>query len=128
MKILRFVNDTPTAHAQWVEVETRPLRGGGQQVIRRWLRHNAIAAWKRCRSQAGRSDAHLTDERIQSMAFSLRHLMMSNNRTFLMKDANSNLFSWKYAGILVGAKLAIAAAIFAVSSAGLLPDWFPHFG
>ena len=54
--------------------------------------------------------------------------MMSNNRTFLMKDANSNLFSWKYAGILVGAKLAIAAAIFALSSAGLLPDWFPHFG
>ena len=52
--------------------------------------------------------------------------MMSNNRTFLMKDAN--LFSWKYAGILVGAKLAIATAIFALSSAGLLPDWFPHFG
>ena len=83
---------------------------------------------KRCRNQAGRSDARLTDEKIQSMAFSLRHLMMSNNRAFVMKDANSNLFSWKYAGILVGAKLAIAAAIYALSSAGLLPDWFPHFG
>ena len=45
-----------------------------------------------------------------------------------MKDTNSNQFSWKYAGILVGAKLAIAAAIFAVSSTGLLPDWFPYFG
>ena len=45
-----------------------------------------------------------------------------------MKDANPNLFNWKYAGILVGAKLTIAAAIVALSSAGLLPDWFPHFG
>ena len=33
-KIGRFTNDTPTAHAQWVEVETRLLRGGGQLVIR----------------------------------------------------------------------------------------------
>ena len=48
-----------------MEVETRPLRGGGQQVIRRWLRHNAIAAWKRCRSQAGASDARLSGEESQ---------------------------------------------------------------
>ena len=36
----------PTAHAQWVIVETRPLRGGGQPVVRRMLRHNAIEAWE----------------------------------------------------------------------------------
>ena len=28
----------PTAHAQWVEVETRPLRGSGQPVVRRMFR------------------------------------------------------------------------------------------
>ena len=46
----------PTAHAKWVVVETRPLSGGGQPVVRRMLRHNAIealetmqkAGWKRC--------------------------------------------------------------------------------
>ena len=42
-KVCRFSNETPTAHAQWVEVETRPLQGGGQTVIRRLLRHNAIS-------------------------------------------------------------------------------------
>ena len=54
--------------------------------------------------------------------------MMSFNRTCLVKDANSNLFSWKYAGILVGIKLAFAAAFFGLSRSGLLLDWFPHFG
>ena len=45
-KVCRFQNDMPTKHAQWVIVETRPLRGGGQPVIRRMLRHNAIEAWE----------------------------------------------------------------------------------
>ena len=35
-----------SAHAKWVEVETRPLRGGGRPVVRRMLRHNAIEAWQ----------------------------------------------------------------------------------
>ena len=45
-KVCSFTNDSPTAHAKWVIVETRPLRGGGQPVIRRMLRHNAIEAWE----------------------------------------------------------------------------------
>ena len=45
-KVCRFENDMPSAHAEWVEVETRPLRGGGQPVVRRMLRHNAIEAWE----------------------------------------------------------------------------------
>ena len=27
-KVCSFTNDSPTAHAKWVIVETRPLRGG----------------------------------------------------------------------------------------------------
>jgi hypothetical protein len=45
-KVCSFRNDNPTAHAQWIVVETRPLRGGGQPVVRRMLRLNAIEAWK----------------------------------------------------------------------------------
>ncbi len=45
-KICRFRNATPTAHAKWVEVETRPLRGNVQPVLRRMLRHNAIETWE----------------------------------------------------------------------------------
>ena len=45
-KVCRFKNDMPTQHAQWVVVETRSLRGGGQPVVRRMLRHNAIEAWE----------------------------------------------------------------------------------
>ena len=41
-----FTNANPTSHAQWVVVETRPLRGSGQPVFRRMLRHNAIEAWE----------------------------------------------------------------------------------
>ena len=33
-KVCSFTNANPTAHAQWVVVETRPLRGGGQPVVR----------------------------------------------------------------------------------------------
>ena len=42
-KVCRFENDTPSAHAEWVEVDTRLIRGGGQPVVRRLLRHNAIS-------------------------------------------------------------------------------------
>ena len=52
-KVCRFRNDMPTAHAQWVEVETRPLRGGGQPVVRRMLRHNAIEAWETMQKTGG---------------------------------------------------------------------------
>ena len=45
-KVCSFTNDMPTQHAQWVIVETRPLRGRDQPVIRRMLRHNAIEAWE----------------------------------------------------------------------------------
>ncbi|WP_413324787.1 DUF1651 domain-containing protein [Synechococcus sp. MIT S9503] len=45
-KVCCFRNDMPTAHAQWVEVETRAMSGQGQSVIRRMLRHNAIEAWE----------------------------------------------------------------------------------
>lgn len=64
----------------------------------------------------------------QSIALFLRYLMMCINRASLVKDANANPISWKYAGILVGIKLVIATVFFVLSSAGLLPDWFPHFG
>jgi len=37
----------PSAHAKWIEVETRPLHGNGPPVVRRMLRHNAIDAWER---------------------------------------------------------------------------------
>ena len=52
-KVCRFQNDMPTQHAQWVVVETRPLRGGGQPVIRRILRHNAIEAWETMQKAGG---------------------------------------------------------------------------
>ena len=52
-KVCRFRNDMPTAHAQWVVVETRPLRGGGQSVVRRMLRHNAIEAWETMQKSGG---------------------------------------------------------------------------
>jgi hypothetical protein len=52
-QVCRFLNDMPTQHAQWVVVETRPLRGGGQPVIRRMLRHNAIEAWDTMQNSGG---------------------------------------------------------------------------
>ena len=52
-KVCRFRNDMPTQHAQWVVVETRPLRGGGQPVVRRMLRHNAIEAWETMQKSGG---------------------------------------------------------------------------
>ena len=52
-KVSQFRKDNPTAYAQWVVVETRPLRGGGQPVIRRMLRHNAIEAWETMQKSGG---------------------------------------------------------------------------
>ena len=52
-KVCRFENDMPTQHAQWVVVETRPLRGGGQPVIRSMLPHNAIEAWETMQKSGG---------------------------------------------------------------------------
>ena len=52
-KVCSFTNANPTTHAQWVVVETRPLRGGGQPVIRRMLRHNAIEAWETMQKSGG---------------------------------------------------------------------------
>ena len=52
-KVCSFTNAKPTAHAQWVVVEPRPLRGGGQPVIRRMLRHNAIEAWEAMQKSGG---------------------------------------------------------------------------
>ena len=52
-KVCSFKNDMSTQHAQWVIVETRPLRGGGQPVVRRMLRHNAIEAWETMQKSGG---------------------------------------------------------------------------
>ena len=52
-KVCRFRNDMLTAHAKWVVVETRPLRGSGQPVVRRMLRHNAIEAWETMQKSGG---------------------------------------------------------------------------
>ncbi|WP_369813414.1 DUF1651 domain-containing protein [Synechococcus sp. MIT S9509] len=52
-KVCCFKNDMPTQYAQWVVVETRPLRGGGQPVVRRMLRHNAIEAWETMQKSGG---------------------------------------------------------------------------
>ena len=51
-----FRKALPSARAKWIELETRLMRGSGQQIVRRMLRHNAIEArthmqktgWKRC--------------------------------------------------------------------------------
>jgi len=43
--IVCFRNALPSAHANWIELETRPMRGNGQPIVRRMLRHNAIEAW-----------------------------------------------------------------------------------
>ncbi|QNJ00659.1 hypothetical protein SynA1562_01831 [Synechococcus sp. A15-62] len=40
-----------------------------------------------------------------------------------MTTEPKTLFSWKYAGILVGVKLAVVALVFGLSRAGLDPGW-----
>ena len=61
-KVCRFANDMATAHAQWVSVETRPLRGGGQLLSDACCATTPSKPGKRCRSQAGGSDAGLSGE------------------------------------------------------------------
>ena len=39
-----------------------------------------------------------------------------------------SLFTWKTAGILTGMKLATLAVVIGLARAGLLPQWFPHWG
>ena len=46
----------------------------------------------------------------------------------LVTTKTKSLFSWKYAGILVGMKLGIAAVVLGLSHVGLVPEWFPHWG
>ena len=41
-----------------------------------------------------------------------------------MTTEPKKLFSWKYAGILVGAKLGMAAVAYGLYRAGLDPSWF----
>ena len=53
LKVCGFTNDMPGAHAKWVVVDTRSLRGGGQPVILRLLRHNAIEAWESIQKSGG---------------------------------------------------------------------------
>ena len=43
--VVCFRNALPSAHAKWIELESRPMRANGQPIVRRILRHNAIEAW-----------------------------------------------------------------------------------
>tara|TARA_B100001063_G_scaffold222897_1_gene229695 strand:+ start:654 stop:842 length:189 start_codon:yes stop_codon:yes gene_type:complete len=43
----------PIEYAPWVIVETKSLRGDGQPVIRRMLRHDAIEAWETILKKGG---------------------------------------------------------------------------
>ena len=43
----------PIEYAPWVIVETKPLRGDGQPVVRSMLRHNAIEAWETIQKTGG---------------------------------------------------------------------------
>ena len=59
-----------TAHDHYFVVESRPLRGSGQPVIRRMLRHNAIEAWEAIRkSDEWKRRLRLTSWRKKSKAF-----------------------------------------------------------
>ena len=39
-----FRNALPSARTKWIELETRPMRGSGQPIIRGMPRHKAIEA------------------------------------------------------------------------------------
>ena len=45
-------------------------------------------------------------------------------RALVVTTEPKKLFSWKYAGILVGAKLGMAAVAYGLYRAGLDPSWF----
>ena len=40
-----FRNALPSARTKWIELKGSPMRGSGQQIVRRMLSHNAIEAW-----------------------------------------------------------------------------------
>ena len=54
--------------------------------------------------------------------------MMWENQMSLVTTKTKSLFSWKYAGILVGMKLGIAAVVLGLSRVDLVAEWFPHWG
>ena len=54
--------------------------------------------------------------------------MMWGNQMSLVTTKTKSLFSWKYAGILVGMKLGIVAVVLGLSRVGLVPEWFLHWG
>ena len=54
--------------------------------------------------------------------------MMWGNQMSLVTTKTKSLFSWKYAGILMGMKLGIVAVALGLSRVGLVPEWFPHWG
>ena len=43
--IVCFRNALTSAHAKWIELETRPMRGNKAPMVRWMLRQNAIEAW-----------------------------------------------------------------------------------
>ena len=49
-------------------------------------------------------------------------------RAFVVFTLTKSLFSWKTAGILTGVKLVTLAVVLGLARAGLLPQWFPHWG
>ncbi len=59
-KVCSFTNANPTAHAQWIVVERRSLRGGGQPVVRRMIRPTRSMHGKPCKCQASGSVALLS--------------------------------------------------------------------
>ena len=54
--------------------------------------------------------------------------MMRFDELCRMAAQTKSPFRWKYAGILVGLKLAIVAVVLGLSRVGFLPNWFPHWG
>ena len=61
-KVCSYANDSRTAHAQWVVVETRPLRGDGHQSSYAGCAITQLKYWKPCRSQAVGSFARLSGD------------------------------------------------------------------
>ena len=54
--------------------------------------------------------------------------MMFFGRALVLINLTKSLFSWKTAGIFAGMKLATLAVVLGLARAGLLPQWFPHWG
>ena len=54
--------------------------------------------------------------------------MMFFSRAAVVITLTKSLLSWKTAGILTGMKLATLAVVLGLARAGLLPQWFPHWG